>query len=123
MRATESVCPFCEAPSASTPRSPGLGRFSRAVVFAGAAVAAGCGSSQKKTNNADNEQREIQEQDHNYQNHPCYDPDPAQVAAAQKKVDEAKTDEERAAAEQELQRVNQPMCAPYGAPPARRRVV
>jgi hypothetical protein len=94
------------------------------MVFAGASAAAACGGSQKKATTPDaNGNARVEQEDRNYQNHPCYDPDPAQVAAAQKKVDEAKTDQERDAAQQELQRVNQPMCAPYGAPPARRRVV
>ena len=88
------------------------------------AAAAACGGSQKKANtNADGEKALEEDERRNYQNHPCYEPKPDDVAAAQKKVDEAKTDEERAAAEQELQRVSTPVCAPYGAPPARRRVV
>jgi len=118
-------CPFCGTPASSDGRVAALGRMSRAMVFASATLAAAaCGGSQKKTDTTpDNGNARVEEEDRNYQNHPCYDPDPAQVAAAQKKVDEAKTDEEREAAQQELQRVNQPMCAPYGAPPARRRVV
>jgi hypothetical protein len=122
----DATCPFCGTLSSQSDRSPGLGRVSRAVVFAGVTVAAACGGSQKKTTTPDdNAERRLEEKEdrRHYQDHPCYDPDPAQVAAAQKKVDEAKTDEERSAAQQELQRVNQPMCAPYGAPPARRRIV
>jgi hypothetical protein len=90
--------------------------MSRAMVFASAALTAtACGGSPKKPATAADEPQ--------VQNHPCSDPDPNEVARAQKKVDEAKTDGEKQAAEQELQRVSMPMCAPYGAPPSRRRVV
>jgi hypothetical protein len=96
------------------------------MVFAGAAVAASCGSSQKKTNDVTDDQtrgqREL-DRDPNYQNHPCYDPDPKRIAELEKQRDEATTEEEKARIEQELQIARQPMCAPYGAPPARRRVV
>jgi hypothetical protein len=121
----DTECPFCGARGTTTDRTLGLGRLSRAMVFAGASAAAACGGSQKNTATTPdpNGNARVEQEDRNYQNHPCYDPDPAQVAAAQKKVDEAKTDQEREAAQQELQRVNQPMCAPYGAPPARRRIV
>jgi hypothetical protein len=62
--------------------------------------------------------------EHEYhQNHPCVDPDPAQIEALEKQKAEAQTDEEKAKLEQDLERARQPMCAPYGAPPARRRVV
>jgi hypothetical protein len=57
-----------------------------------------------------------------YQNHPC-SVDQNRVDEAQKKVDEAKTDDEKKAAQQELDDARTPICAPYGAPPARRRVV
>lgn len=95
------------------------------MVFASATLAvAACGGSQKKPNtNADGEKALEEDERENYQDHPCYDPTPEGIAAAQKKVDEAKTDEERAAAQRELERVRTPVCAPYGAPPARRRVV
>lgn len=123
----DAQCPFCGA-SATRRDSIALGRVSRAMVFGATLAAAACGGSQKKaTNNTDGqkalEENEEREDRRNYQNHPCYEPKDEDVAAAQKKVDEAKTDEERAAAQQELQRVSTPVCAPYGAPPARRRIV
>lgn len=51
------------------------------------------------------------------------DPDPARIAELEKRRDEAKTDTERQQAEHELERARMPVCAPYGAPPARRRTV
>src|SRR6187551_3794003 len=118
----DSQCPFCGAWMVQ--RAPiTLGRVSRAMVFASATLAAAaCGSSQKKVNNNDDGQKALDEYNEreNYQNHPCSDPDPAEVAEAQKQVDEAKTAEEKQAAEAHLAKVNQSVCAPYGAPPARR---
>jgi len=122
----DAQCPFCgHAQTLHEPPDSRLGRLSRAMVFTGAALAAtACGGKTKKAATADDEQREIQQgRDEGEQNHPCSNPDPNEIARAQKKVDEAKTDEEKQAAEQELRQAQMPMCAPYGAPPSRRRVV
>lgn len=58
-----------------------------------------------------------------HRNHPCSDPDPAEIAALEKKKEDAQTGEEKASIDQQLEVARQPVCAPYGAPPARRRVV
>jgi hypothetical protein len=111
-------CPFCAARlgAPATARDP-ITRLSRAAVFVAAATAAttvGCWTSKTEPKHADPQQvqtatpdagvadaapvvKQLPEPDdddrRNYQNHPCVDTPQG------------------------------PMCAPYGAPPARRRVV
>lgn len=117
-------CPFCgqtSAPSPTTTRP--LGRVSRAVVFAGAAaltpLAAGCGPKPKPAE----PESQMMEPPQHHGGGGCAPADPAKVKELEQKKADAKTDEERAAIEQELQTANEPVCMPYGAPPSRRRVV
>lgn len=116
----DSVCPFCGATAVKRePLELGVGRFSRAMVFASAtfAATAGCAHHQKQA------QTPTEEEKHNaMREHPC-GVDQQRVDEAQKKLDEAKTDEDKQAAQHELDDARIPVCAPYGAPPARRRVV
>ena len=94
---TESVCPFCSADqSVAAPTSGLLGRASRAAVFAGAALAstAACGGKKPKADNVQNQNTA------------------AQVDAGTTQQEPDKT---------HVPDNNVPM--PYGAPPARRRVV
>lgn len=96
----ERVCPFCEAPLAAvSPKDPLLGRMSRAAVFAGAALAStACGGKKAKTENVNNvEQQQSMKQDAG-----TTVPEPPDTG-------------------KEPERGPVPM--PYGAPPARRRVV
>ena len=121
----DALCPFCGA--GTTRREPiaTLGTMSRAMVFASATLAAAaCGGSQKpKADNNEEGRNSLEEyEERNNQNHPCR-VNEYRVNEAQKKVDAAKTPEEKQAAENELAEARQPVCAPYGAPPARRRVV
>jgi hypothetical protein len=163
-------CPFCDA-SSSPAEMPerAFVRMSRAMVFAGATLAAACGGSRAPQPAATSStstqaspppvtpdagaaavagpdpwaspprpppvdagvvvdaapvvvKQPIHVQEH-YQNHPCSEPDPARVAEAQKKLAAAKTPDEKQRAQQELWGAQMPICAPYGAPPARRRVL
>ena len=95
---TETACPFCSEPlEVSPPRSSALGRVSRAAVFAGAALAtAACGG--KKAKPADPNLQSTAD---------------AGVVEAPKDAEEIKLPVP--------DHHNQPM--PYGAPPARRRLV
>ena len=114
------ICPFCgQVASKRESIEHGVGRFSRAMVFAGATLAASACAHHQKQQSPPPE-KEWPEQP--YQNHPC-GVDQQRVDEAQKKVDEAKTDDEKQAAQRELDEARVPVCAPYGAPPARRRVV
>lgn len=115
-----SACPFCGAgaTTAATLTPTPLGRVSRAMVMGAALLGGGaCGSKAKPA-----EQTMPEETDW-HQDHPCSVPDPAKVEELEKKKADAQTDEEKAQIEQELAEARQPVCAPYGAPPARRRVV
>ena len=91
----ERACPFCAAELvADSPRSGLLGRASRAAVFAGAALATtACGGKKPKAENVQNQDNQAQQADAGVEQPP---PPPPRDN-------------------------NVPM--PYGAPPARRRVV
>lgn len=100
----ERVCPFCAAPlAAAAPRDPRhqvLGRLSRAAVFAGAALATtACGGKKAKTENVNN--TEQHEQAIQTDAGPTFPPDKGSDGTPDKA----------------------PVPMPYGAPPARRRVV
>ena len=90
----ERVCPFCSTElSAASPKSPLLGRASRAAVFAGVALAtSACGGKKAKSDTINNNQTATS--DAGVETPPPPPPD---------------------------DKNNIPM--PYGAPPARRRVV
>jgi hypothetical protein len=112
-------CPFCAATVTARARAPlPTGRLSRAAVFSSAALVAGCGGKPKQ---ARTEPHVIE--DENYQDHPCTEPDPVKIAELEKQRDEAQTDEEKRAIDEKLDRARMSVCAPYGAPPARRRIV
>src|SRR5687768_16838575 len=116
--ATEPCCPFCgRLAMRTTSRTFAGGRMSRAAVFAGALAASACGGKAKPA------QPQEPPEHHNYQDHPCSDPNPDEIARLEKRRDEAQSDEEKQRIEQELERARMPVCAPYGAPPARRRIV
>lgn len=104
-------CPFCAAPlGANKPARDPLARLSRAAVFI-AATTTGCWTSKTEPKHVDTQvqaapadaavadappvakQLPDPDEDRHYQNHPCVDTPQG------------------------------PMCAPYGAPPARRRIV
>jgi hypothetical protein len=97
----ERVCPFCSAELAlASPRDPLLGRMSRAAVFAGAALAtSACGGKKAQPQNVDNQQAAQQDAGTEAPPPPPDNTDPNNPNNPN----------------------NVPM--PYGAPPARRRVV
>lgn len=115
-RTAATRCPFCgDGPEPVAPRVPARGRLSRAAVFAGAVLALpACGGKAKPS-------EPIEE--HRHGGGGCVDPDPDEIARLEKQRDEAASEEERRAIEQELEGARMPVCMPYGAPPARRRVV
>lgn len=118
-------CPFCgRAGVAIEARTSPAGRLSRAMVFASATLAAtgACGGSKPKQQQQQ-EQQELEQERFQRHRPPCAIADPQRVAELEKARDDAKTDEEKAAIERDLQEARTPICAPYGAPPARRRVV
>jgi hypothetical protein len=94
---SETACPFCGTSGVSeAPASARLGRLSRAAVFAGAALATtACGGKKPKAENIENTQQQTT----------------STADAAVEPTTVAPPDD----------RSNIPM--PYGAPPARRRVV
>ncbi|HTL34253.1 MAG TPA: hypothetical protein VL326_14085, partial [Kofleriaceae bacterium] len=118
-------CPFC---GEGTPRRPpidlGAGRVSRAMVFASATLAAtACAHEQKTTDGAQSETRHAG-------GGGCAPRDPAKVKeleAQQAELAKQPDSNEKAAKEvklyEQLREARMPNCAPYGAPPARRRVV
>jgi hypothetical protein len=113
----ETTCPFCRhelRPGARRVEAPR--RLSRAAVFAATLATAGCGGKAKRNDPEMPVEREVQ-------NHPCSEPNPAEIERLEKQREEATTDEEKHALDEQIERAKQPMCAPYGAPPARRRVV
>ena len=92
----ERVCPFCETTlTAASPHQPMFGRLSRAAVFAGAALASTACGGKKKPDTTTTDQQTAQSD--------------AGVIEEQPKETEP-TDKA-------------PVPMPYGAPPARRRVV
>lgn len=117
----DALCVFCGARvAASAPVDSPLGRVSRAMVM-GAALIGGGASCGGKAKQAD--PQTMPEGRPFHHNHPCTTPDAEEIAALEKKKEEAATDDEKMAIDRDLQKARQPMCAPYGAPPARRRVV
>lgn len=120
----EAACPFCAAPIAAAPGPTGRraagGRLTRAAIFAGAVAAAGaCGSSEPKAEDpqgGDLQQESVEGRDDAGAAGEVMLSSPADAAV----VPEPDPDEER-----RLDRVydsnNIPM--PYGAPPARNRLV
>src|SRR5688572_11979208 len=97
----ERVCPFCETTlSAGSPHQPFFGRMSRAAVFAGAALAsaAACGGKKKPDTTTT-------------------DPQTAQTDAG---VTDEKLPVEKLPDQKEEREIE---AMPYGAPPARRRIV
>ncbi len=95
---TDSACPFCGAAREVTaPTATRLGRMSRAAVFAGAALAtSACGGKKPKTEAIDNQQTQ---------------------STADAGVEQTTRPPD------ETERANPDVPMPYGAPPARRRVV
>jgi hypothetical protein len=92
---TDSACPFCgTAREVGAPSVKRLGRMSRAAVFAGAALATACGGKKPKTEPVENQQTQT----------------------ADAGVEETRQPDD-------TQRSNPDVPMPYGAPPARRRVV
>ena len=91
------------------------------MVFAGATLATACGPKPKPVEPDESESRLPDEREE--QDHPCVEPNPERIKAAEQKLADAKTDDEKQQAQNELDQARQPMCAPYGAPPARRRIV
>jgi hypothetical protein len=108
------ACPFCGVQS--TRREPidlGMGRVSRAIVFASAtlAVTASCAHRQKGVDDQGEERR----------GGPCIPPDEQKVAELEKrKAELAKHPdenlEEQRRVEEDLRAARAPNCAPYGAP-------
>lgn len=113
-------CPFCGVtPTRREPIDLGIGRVSRAVVFASATLAAAgaCGGAKHKP--ASDEMGEPR----HHGGGGCTEPDQKQIDELEKKKADAKTDEEKAEIDKQLDEARQPQCMPYGAPPARRRIV
>ncbi len=96
VRIDEATCPFCGAATAGAPRTLPVGRFARAAVFAGAVAGAatGCGGKSKPA-------------DPNIENESTATIDAGAPDAAP--VSDQWNDEA--------------CCMPYGAPPARDRLV
>ena len=121
----EAICPFCSAPTVRREPIATFGKMSRAMVFASATLTAtGCGHAQRKPA-AD----EMGEERH-HGGGGCMDPDPQPIAELEhkkaeieKERDGPQKDAELQQVDEELQRARQPQCMPYGAPPARRRIV
>ncbi|HTL34255.1 MAG TPA: hypothetical protein VL326_14095 [Kofleriaceae bacterium] len=120
-------CPFC---GEGTPRRPpidlGAGRVSRAIVFASATLAASTGCAHRQ-HASDGEGLETQER--HAGGGGCFT-DEQRIAELEKEkaeVDKEPDSEDKQIREQELDRklkeARTPQCMPYGAPPARRRVV
>jgi hypothetical protein len=104
VRLDEVSCPFCAAAlDGGEARSPSTTRLSRAAVFAGAAlatVAAGCGG--KQTTGPDNQVVENE---------------------ATTVVDAAPTPDAAPVVQSPVDDYDNSCCMPYGAPPARERLV
>ena len=103
VRIDEPACPFCSAAlPAASPRTPGVGRFTRAAVFAGAiAGTAACGGKSKPPDNNNNNLENVAVDGGVDEQQP---PDAAPYIEPDRDPDN-----------------NIPM--PYGAPPVRARVV
>jgi hypothetical protein len=91
------------------------------MVFAGAALSLGataCGRKSKPPAQASDPPN-----DPYYQNHPCTPPDEERARDLEKQQEAAKTEAEKARLQQDIDEARMGVCAPYGAPPRRRRVV
>lgn len=120
-----SACPFCGA--RATRREPidlGVGRVSRAIVFASATLtAASSCAHHAKPNDEMGEERHAG-------GGGCLPPDEerikqleAQKAEVDKQPPSAEKDASERDLDEQLREARMPQCMPYGAPPARRRVV
>ncbi len=116
-------CPFCASPAVDVAPRPGPahGRFSRALVFAGATLvtATACGGKSKPAA----AQEPAMEEQENYQNHPCLPPDEERAANLEKQKEASKNEIEKERLQRDIDEARHGACAPYGAPPRRRRVV
>jgi hypothetical protein len=111
----DEVCPFCGAHVVMKPQAIRLGRVSRAVVFGAALTATACGGKQKAGDEAPPHQHAG--------GGGCSQPDQAHVEELKQRRAQAQTEDEKRALDQEIERAQMPVCMPYGAPPARRRIV
>ena len=121
----ESLCPFCGSRVARQDPVATFGTMSRAMVFASATLAATAGCAHKQHPN----NGEMSEERHAGGNG-CMDPDQdkikeleARKAEVDKQPDSEEKEQQERQLEEELNRARVPVCAPYGAPPARRRIV
>jgi hypothetical protein len=97
--------------------------MSRAAVFASALAIGACGGGAKKAQEPEQTQDDPERFMNQRRGGPCVVRDPAKVTELEKQLAEAKTDEEKREIQNQLNEARAPICAPYGAPPARRRVV
>ena len=86
--------------------------MSRAMVFASATLAS-CGGKSRPA--------EPPEQHHGGGG--CSKPDQAEIDRLEKQRQQAQTEAEKRELDDQIERAKMPVCMPYGAPPARRRVV
>ena len=93
------------------------------MVFAAATLATSCGPKPKPAQPVETNEVDEETMERESQNHPCTDPNPEDVKRFEQKLADAKTEEEKQQAQRDLDEARQPVCAPYGAPPARRRIV
>lgn len=84
------------------------------MIFGAALTAAACGGKAKGPDDPSEE---------HHGGGGCIDPDKDKIAELEKRKAEAKSEDEKQAIDEELQRARQPVCMPYGAPPRRKRVV
>ena len=98
------------------------------MVFASATLAASGCAHKQQPKNAETMQEEQEERHHGGGG--CTDPDPKRIADLEKQkaeVDKQPDSPEKQQEEQnldeQLREARMPQCMPYGAPPARRRVV
>lgn len=120
----EAACPFCAAPlaaAAPAARRVAAGRLTRAAIFAGAVAASGCGSSEPKTDGVEGGGDQVLEQQLPADAGSTGGGDEVMISApADAAVTPVETEEQ-----DELRRVRDPndVPMPYGAPPARSRLV
>ncbi len=127
VRASESTCPFCGARVDGAPRSVPLGRRSRAAIFASAATLAACGGKKQEPPASGSSAPAPTPTPTTQAADAAPTPDAALADAAPPPdaapVDAGKPD----APVHHLKHVppphDHPIPKPYGAPPARRRVV
>jgi hypothetical protein len=121
--ADEVACPFCAGPlgaAAPAGRRMVSGRLTRAAIFAGAVAASGCGSSEPKTNGVEGGGDQVLEQQQ-----PADAGEVMLSAPADAAVVPVETDPRDELEEQRRRRAVDPndIPMPYGAPPARSRLV